>query len=75
MYMSYTSIGFFDSMGVQAVDFILEQTELNTLFCTMDYVKKIIQMKKDGFARSIKHVVSFDAVSDQERSACKEQGI
>lgn len=64
MYMSYTSIGFFDSMGVQAVDFILEQTELNTLFCTMDYVKKIIQMKKDGFARSIKHVVSFDAVSD-----------
>lgn len=26
MYMTYTTIGFFDSMGFQAVDYILEQT-------------------------------------------------
>lgn len=63
MYMTQTTIGFFDSMGVQAVDFILEQTELSTIFTTMEYIKKVIQMKKDGLARCIKHFVCFDGVT------------
>lgn len=75
MYMTYTTVGFFDSMGFQAVDYILEQTELTTLFCTMEYVKKIVQMKKDGLARSIKAAVCFDAVTAQERADCDAQGV
>ena len=53
MYYSQTTIGFFDSMGVQAVDYILKQTELNCIFATSDYVAKIVQMKKDSLATSI----------------------
>lgn len=46
MYDSMTTIGFFDSMGESAVDFILVQTELSCIFTTPEYMKKIISMKK-----------------------------
>lgn len=42
MYYTQTSIGFFDSMGVQAVDYILKQTELSCIFSTHDYIAKVI---------------------------------
>lgn len=67
MYMTYTTIGFFDSMGVSSVDFILEQTELSTMFTTMEYIKKVIQMKKDNLARTVKNFVCFDEITDKDR--------
>ena len=75
MYMTYTTIGFFDSMGVSAVDFILEQTELSTMFTTMEYIKKVIQMKKDKLARTVKNFVCFDAFTDKDKEECKEHGL
>ena len=60
MYYSMTSIGFFDSMGFQAVDFILNQTELSCIFTTPEYISKIITMKKDGLAKNVKFLVSYD---------------
>ena len=60
MYYSMTTIGFFDSMGISAVDFILTQTELSCIFTTPEYISKIVTMKKEGLAKSIKYLVSFD---------------
>lgn len=60
MYNNYTSIGFFDSMGVESVDFIVKQTELKTLFTSKEYVEKIRTMKSDGFAQTITTLVCFD---------------
>ena len=45
MYNSITTVGFFDAMSVEQVDFILNQTEMTTLVVTPDYAKKIIAMK------------------------------
>ena len=60
MYYNMTTIGFFDSMGNSAVDFILNQTELITIFSTPEYISKLVAMKEEGLAGSIKHMVSFD---------------
>lgn len=62
MYFNYTTIGFFDSMGNDTVDYILKQTELSTIFCSGDYVAKLITMKKEGLATNITKVVTFDAI-------------
>ena len=45
MRVKTTVVGFFDAMGEEAVDFILKQTELTTIFCSMEYVDKLITMK------------------------------
>ena len=63
MYYSMTTIGFFDSMGISAVDFILNQTELSCIFTTPEYINKIVTMKKEGLAKAIKFLVSFDEPS------------
>ena len=64
MYYNQTTIGFFDSMGAQSVDYILKQTELSCIFSTPEYIAKIIQMKKDKLATTIKFLVCFDDVSN-----------
>ena len=64
MYYNQTTIGFFDSMGAQSVDYILKQTELSCIFSTPEYIAKIIQMKKDKLAATIKFLVCFDDVSN-----------
>ena len=64
MYYNQTTIGFFDSMGAQSVDYILKQTELSCIFSTPEYIAKIIQMKKDNLATTIKFLGCFDDVSN-----------
>ena len=64
MYYNQTTIGFFDSMGAQSVDYILKQTELSCIFSTPEYIAKIIKMKKDNLATTIKFLVCFDDVSN-----------
>jgi hypothetical protein len=64
MYYNNTTIGFFDSMGLQSVDYIINQTELSCIFSTPDYISKIIQMKKENLAATIKNLVCFDDFND-----------
>jgi long-chain acyl-CoA synthetase len=62
-----TVFGFYDAQGPESVNMIVEQTELSTIFCSADFVKKITTMKKTGTAKTIVNVVSFDKVSEADR--------
>jgi hypothetical protein len=42
MYFTFTTIGFFDSMGAESVDFIMKQTELSCVFTEQAYIGKIV---------------------------------
>ena len=75
MYFNRTTIGFFDSMGVSAVDFILEQTELSCIFCTPEYISKIVGMKKEGLAKNVTSLVSFESVTPEQVSDCESSGV
>jgi len=75
MYYNQTTIGFFDSMGIQAVDFILNQTELSCIFSTSEYISKIIQMKKEKLARTIQFLVCFDDVTQDQIEQCRAVGV
>lgn len=50
-------------MGVTQVDYILNQTELTTVFCSDNYVKTILGMKENGHAVNIKNLVCFEALT------------
>lgn len=62
MHFNITNVGFYDAMNIQAVDYILNQTELETIFCEGALVKKITDMKKKGLGKSLKNLVLFDEV-------------
>lgn len=38
-------IGFYDSMGDASVDYCLKQTQLETMFLTAPYLKKMLGMR------------------------------
>jgi hypothetical protein len=64
MYFDRTTIGFFDSMGPPAVDFIINQTQLTTIFCTSEYLKKVCDMKDKDQCATITTLVCFDKFDD-----------
>ena len=51
MYVKGTVVGFYDAMSAEAVDFILNQTQMETLLVAGEYVAKIMKMRKDGLAK------------------------
>lgn len=60
MRVDTTVVGFFDAMGAEAVDFIIKQTELETIFASGEYIKKIIEFKNEGYCKCIKNIINFD---------------
>ena len=40
-----TVVGFYDSMGFEAVNFCIEQTYMPTIFASAEYLVKIVQMR------------------------------
>ena len=75
MHYKITSVGFYDAMGTQAVDFILNQTQMTTIICSDVYVSKIVQMKADGMAQHITALVSLDDVSSDVLTKAEENNI
>ena len=55
-----TVIGFYDSMGDSSVDYCLNQTKTETMFVSCAYLKKMLDMRDNGYARYIKNIVMLD---------------
>lgn len=55
-----TSIAFYDTLGPQAIDFVIKQTELTTITCTAQQLPQLIILKNQGKAQSIKTLISMD---------------
>ena len=42
MHVKTTIVGFYDAMAAEQVNYILNQTELNTIFCSLNYAQKVL---------------------------------
>jgi long-subunit acyl-CoA synthetase (AMP-forming) len=69
MHYKITNVGFYDAMSVKAVDYIMNQTKITTIFCEGGLGKKIIQMKKDGLSGSLVNLVVYDDIEADLTSA------
>jgi len=75
MYYSITAVGFYDAMSAEQVDFILNQTEMQTLVCTADYAKKVVTMKQGGKAQNVTSIIITDDADPAQLSSAQEVGI
>ena len=48
MHYKIIAVGFYEAMGADQVEFILNQTEMSTIVCAPEFIAKVVQMKKDG---------------------------
>ena len=65
-----TVVGFYDAMSFEAVDYILKQTQMETMLVAGEYVAKILKMRSEGLAKQITHLVVFDDLQEAEVAAC-----
>jgi len=68
-------VGFYDAMSNVAVDFIVKQTGLKTIFCTKEYIKKVLDMKESGMCEHIDTLVSFDGGISPHKDQAKRVGV
>jgi long-chain acyl-CoA synthetase len=73
----YTSMPLYDTLGEEAVDFMLNETETTTLFMTCDQIKKHVKRVKQGVT---KHLVNFvimdeEGLTDTDRKELEFDGI
>lgn len=64
---SVTTVAFYDTLGPQAVEFVISQTELTSISCAGQYVNNLLKLKKEGKAKSVENIISFDAVTDDQK--------
>ena len=70
-----TSIAFYDTLGPQAIEFVINQTQLSTICCAGASLSKIILLKSQGKAQSIKFLVSMDDFDKSVEKDGEDVGI
>lgn len=43
-----TSVTLYDTLGKDSIEYILDQTQIKTLFCSSDKINSIVDLKKQG---------------------------
>jgi long-chain acyl-CoA synthetase len=75
MLYGYTTVALYDTLGEEAVDFMLNDTELSTLFISADQVKKHCKRIKSGAAPHLKNLVIMDDIVLDEADLKELEGI
>jgi len=61
-----TLVTIYDSLGPQAVEYVLKQTDVSSVACALEYVDKLISLKEEGKSFNLQAIVSFDKCSQQQ---------
>ena len=77
-----TAVALYDTLGVEASKYVINQTGLSTIACQGDLVSKIIDMKIEDMAAgedaklgSFKNIITFDELAREDRQRDQEAGV
>jgi non-ribosomal peptide synthetase component F len=61
----------YDTLGPKAVEFILNQADVQVACCERSKLKNLLE----GKGKSLKHVILFEDLNDDDRAAAKTAGV
>ena len=65
----------FESLGPDAIAFILNQTDLYTICIDKKHLKTMMTLKSSGKCPSLCNIISFDPVSEEDFTLAQEAGL
>jgi len=65
----------YDTLGPDAVSFVLNQTNLSACVCTRAEVPRLVQAKKEGSCPQFKTIIVIDGVLPEIRRLCDSVGL
>mmetsp|Transcript_57329 Transcript_57329/g.65689 ORF Transcript_57329/g.65689 Transcript_57329/m.65689 type:complete len:674 (+) Transcript_57329:34-2055(+) len=72
---NHTMIPVYDTLGADAVQFVFEQTNLTTLFCSNNYLAVLTQSAKDQKLGKVTNIVAWDPYTEAEKEALQSLGV
>jgi long-chain acyl-CoA synthetase len=69
------SVPLYDTLGDNSVEFIVTQTELETIIMGKDKVDHICKLKTEGKLNSVLNIICFDELDEKTKSNCEEAGL
>jgi long-chain acyl-CoA synthetase len=82
MHQNICSVSLYDTLGVDATKYILDQTELATMVVSNEYIIKLCDLKikdaQDANPRvfRLKNIVAYsDEITDEQKQKAEEAGI
>ena len=71
------SVPLYDTLGPEAISFILEQTQMKTVSCGAKETDMLIRTKKEQSERmaNFSNIVQFEDVTDEKKSEAQEAGL
>jgi long-chain acyl-CoA synthetase len=67
-----TMIPLYDTLGPESIPFVLNQSEIDTIFCS---APSILTLLKVGDLAKVKNVVTFDALDEDVLQKLKDRGL
>mmetsp|Transcript_7843 Transcript_7843/g.7327 ORF Transcript_7843/g.7327 Transcript_7843/m.7327 type:complete len:128 (+) Transcript_7843:336-719(+) len=72
---SVTVVPFFDSLGVEALAYVLSQTKLKTMFVDGGGLKSLLKLKDEGKTCELQLVVCYDTYSEEMKTKVEASGL
>ncbi|TMW67696.1 hypothetical protein Poli38472_011316 [Pythium oligandrum] len=71
--MSYILVPLYDTLGPDAVPYIVNHTELTTLVCALEQFDTVLKCKDE--CPTLQYVVQFENVTEKQRQQAAQKGI
>lgn len=82
IHQSITTVALYDTLGQDAIRFVVAQTELSTIAVSIEYVKKLAQLKIDDMKMdeqkmtTLKNLIVFEnALTPEDKEIAEQAGI
>eukprot|EP00345_Euplotes_harpa_P010687 CAMPEP_0168355008 /NCGR_PEP_ID=MMETSP0213-20121227/24265_1 /TAXON_ID=151035 /ORGANISM="Euplotes harpa, Strain FSP1.4" /LENGTH=593 /DNA_ID=CAMNT_0008367077 /DNA_START=129 /DNA_END=1907 /DNA_ORIENTATION=+ len=69
------SVPIYDTLGVNGISHIIDQTEMETLCCSDEKIGIICSLKKEGKIPTLKNIILYDVISEEIKSKCTDAGL
>jgi long-chain acyl-CoA synthetase len=69
------TVTLYDTLGKDSTQYIIKQSELNTIICTSDHITHLIETKNENKIDHFTNIISMNEVSHEDQKACDKNGI
>lgn len=70
-----TVVTLYDTLGPSSIEFIMSQCKIETITLAADKIKNLAKMKSEGQLATLKNMIYFDTVSEEDAALASSNGL
>ena len=66
---------FYDTLGAETTEFVIDQSKLQTIACTADKIAILSQLKSAGKVKSLEDLIVYETPTEDQKAKASEAGL